>query len=109
MPGIADRNPKQENVVSNQSGRPLEGLTPKAQDVEEIGKQVEEAESSEQRVDEEPKEKPPPPFPFKFKKKKEECFGKFIELLKYVHVNLPLIDVLCKSAKYVNDVVANKS
>ncbi|KAK4724171.1 hypothetical protein R3W88_026950 [Solanum pinnatisectum] len=43
---------------------------------------------------------------------KEDCFGKFIELLKQVHVNLSLIDVLQgipKYAKYVKDVVANKS
>ena len=55
----------------------------------------------------------PPPFPQKFKKNKEdECFGKFIELLKQVHINLPLVDILQgipKYAKFVKDIVANKS
>ena len=39
-------------------------------------------------------------------------FDKFIGLLKYVHVNLPLIDVLQgipKYVKYVKDMVVNKS
>ncbi|XP_049360412.1 uncharacterized protein LOC125825111 [Solanum verrucosum] len=101
------------NVVSTRSGHPLEELTPKAKAAEEKGKQVDKAEPSEQRVNEKPKAKPPPPFPQKFKKQKEEeCFGKFIELLKQVHVNLPLIDVfqgIPKYAKYVKGVVANKS
>lgn len=80
--------------MSTHSGRPLEELAPKAKVVEERGKHVEAAESNEQRVNEEPKAKPPHPFPQKFKKKKdEECFSKFIELLKQVHVNMPLIDV----------------
>ncbi|XP_049371097.1 uncharacterized protein LOC125836054 [Solanum verrucosum] len=110
---VGHPNPKQVNIVSTWSGRPLEELPLKAKVAEEKGTQVDEAEPSEQRVDEEPKAKPPPLFPQKFKKQKEEeCFGKFIELLKQVHVNLPLIDVLQgipKYAKYVKDVVANKS
>ncbi|KAH0732709.1 hypothetical protein KY289_003897 [Solanum tuberosum] len=110
---VINRLPSKVNVVSTHSGHPLEELTPKAKAAEEKGKQVNEAEPIEQSVNEKPKAKPPPPFPQKFKKQKEEeCFGKFIELLKQVHVNLPLIDVLQgipKYAKYVKDVVANKS
>ncbi|XP_049381187.1 uncharacterized protein LOC125845689 [Solanum stenotomum] len=113
LPGNTDPNPKKVNVVSTRSGRPLEELTPKEKVADEKGKLVDEAELSEQRVNEEPKAKPRPPFPQKFRKQKEdECFGKFIELLKHIHVNLPLIDVLqgiSKYAKYVKDVVANKS
>ncbi|XP_015165066.1 uncharacterized protein [Solanum tuberosum] len=113
LPGNTDPNPKQVNVVSTRSGRPLEELPPKAKVVEKKVTHVDEAEPSEQRANEEPKAKPPPPFPHRFKKQREEeCFGKFIELLKQVHVNLPLIDVLQsipKYAKYVKDVVANKS
>ncbi|XP_049381214.1 uncharacterized protein LOC125845717 [Solanum stenotomum] len=113
LPGNTDPNPKQVNVVSTRSGLPLEELMPKAKTAKEKGKQADKAEPSELRVNEEPKAKPPPPFPQKFKKQKEEeCFSKFIELLKQVHVNLPLINVLQgipKYAKYVKDVVANKS
>ncbi|XP_015159540.1 uncharacterized protein [Solanum tuberosum] len=56
--------------------------------------------------------KPPPPFPLKFKKQKEdECFGKFLSLLKQVHINLPLVDVLQglpRYGKYMKEIVANK-
>ncbi|XP_049364579.1 uncharacterized protein LOC125829397 [Solanum verrucosum] len=49
--------------------------------------------AQEERV--QPMVKPPSPFPQKFKKQKEEeCFGKFLSLLKQVHINLPLVDVL---------------
>ncbi|XP_015168703.1 uncharacterized protein [Solanum tuberosum] len=84
LSGNIDSNPKQVNVVSTRSGRPLEELTPKEKVAQEKGTHVDEAKSSEQRVNEEPK----------------------------VHVNLPLIDVLQgipKYAKYVKDVVANKN
>lgn len=57
--------------------------------------------------------RPPPPFPQKLRKQKEEdCFKKFIDMLKQVHINLPLVDVIQgipKYAKYVKDIVANKS
>ncbi|XP_049389143.1 uncharacterized protein LOC125853490 [Solanum stenotomum] len=72
LPGNIDPKPKQVNVVSTRSGRPLEELMSKIKAVEEKGKQVDEAGPSEQRVDEEPKAKPPPPFPQKFKKQKED-------------------------------------
>ena len=78
---------------------------PKWKVFQEKGKHVDVTELSEQRVNEEPKSKPPPQFPQKFRKQKEEeCFCKFIELLKKIHVNLPLIDVLQgipNYAKYV--------
>ncbi|XP_055821975.1 uncharacterized protein LOC129890445 [Solanum dulcamara] len=115
LPGNTDPNPKQVNVVTTRSGRPLTELAPKAKLAEEKGKQKvgQEGEPSGSKEIEEPKTKPPPPFPQKFKKKKEEeCFAKFIDLLKQVQINLPLIDVLQgipKYAKFVKDIVANKS
>ncbi|XP_049387509.1 uncharacterized protein LOC125851820 [Solanum stenotomum] len=66
--------------------------------------------AQEERV--QPILKPPLSFPQKFKKQKEdECFGKFLSLLKQVHINLPLVDVLediPKYAKYVKEIVVNK-
>ncbi|XP_049400024.1 uncharacterized protein LOC125864138 [Solanum stenotomum] len=99
--GNTDPNPKQVNVVSTRSGLPLEELMPKEKVADEKRTHVDEAKSSEQRVNEKPKVKPPPPFPQKFRiQKEEECFGKFIEMLKQ---GIP------KYAKYVKDVVSNKS
>ncbi|KAK4737190.1 hypothetical protein R3W88_000887 [Solanum pinnatisectum] len=66
--------------------------------------------AQEERV--QPIVKPPPPFPQKFKKQNEdECFGKFLSILKQIHINLPLLDVLQgipRYAKYVKEIVANK-
>ena len=48
--------------MSTGSGRPLEELMKKAKLVEENRKHIDEAEPSEQRVNEEPQAKPPPSF-----------------------------------------------
>ncbi|XP_059277806.1 uncharacterized protein LOC132031986 [Lycium ferocissimum] len=57
--------------------------------------------------------KPPPPFPQRLARQKEEAtYKKFLDLLKQVHVNVPLVDMLQgipKYAKYIKDIVANKS
>ncbi|XP_060210430.1 uncharacterized protein LOC132637343 [Lycium barbarum] len=57
--------------------------------------------------------KPPPPFPQRLARQKEEAtYLKFLDLLKQVHVNVPLVDMLQgipKYAKYIKDIVANKS
>ncbi|XP_055803000.1 uncharacterized protein LOC129872134 [Solanum dulcamara] len=114
LPGNTDPNPKQVNVVSTHSGLSFAELAPKVKPLEvkskeQVGK---EGESSRPKAVEEPKIKPSPPFPQKFKKKKEEkCFAKFIDFLKQVQINLPLIDILQgipKYAKYVKDIVSNK-
>ncbi|KAK4721325.1 hypothetical protein R3W88_011558 [Solanum pinnatisectum] len=44
-------------------------------------------------------------------KKRDELFSKFLSLLKQVHINMPLVDILQgipKYAKYVKDIVASK-
>ncbi|KAK4724270.1 hypothetical protein R3W88_027049 [Solanum pinnatisectum] len=45
------------------------------------------------------------------KQKEDECFGKFLSLLKQVHINLLLVDVLQgipRYGKYVKEIVVNK-
>ncbi|KAK4730245.1 hypothetical protein R3W88_023233 [Solanum pinnatisectum] len=114
LPDNTDPNPKQVNVVGTCSGLQLEELAPKKRNTETVNKESEPKEgevvAQEERV--QPIVKSPPPFPQKFKKQKEdEYFGKFLSLLKQVHINLPLVDVLQgipRYAKYVNEIVANK-
>ncbi|XP_060182918.1 uncharacterized protein LOC132612855 [Lycium barbarum] len=57
--------------------------------------------------------KPPPPFPQRLAKQKEEAiYKKFLDLLKQVHLNVPLVDMLQgipKYAKYIKDIMKNKS
>ncbi|XP_049373451.1 uncharacterized protein LOC125838435 [Solanum verrucosum] len=114
LPGDTEPNPKQLNVVSTRSGLQQEELALKKIDVEVVNKENKQEEvvknsNVEKNV---PLMKPPRPFPQKFRKKNEdECFGKFLSLLKQVQINLPLVDILQripKYDKYVNEIVAKK-
>lgn len=107
--------PKQVNVVNTRRGRPLAELVPKKQEGTEISTGKSDEAGNPNLPNDVPMQmpKPPPPFHQKLKKKKEdECFQKFIGLLKQVHINLPLCDILQgipKYDKYVKDNVANKN
>ncbi|XP_060211947.1 uncharacterized protein LOC132639523 [Lycium barbarum] len=56
--------------------------------------------------------RPPLPFPQRFQKQKiDAARKKFLDILKQVHINIPLVELLQevpKYAKYFKDVVANK-
>ncbi|XP_062086335.1 uncharacterized protein LOC133792444 [Humulus lupulus] len=46
--------------------------------------------------------KPPPPFPQRFKKQQQDGqFRKFLDLLKDLHINIPLVEALEKMPNYV--------
>ncbi|XP_049350311.1 uncharacterized protein LOC125814905 [Solanum verrucosum] len=114
FPGNTDPNPKQVNAVGTRSGLQLDEFAPKKRNTDAVNKESEPKEgevvAQEEKV--QPIVKPHPPFPQKFKKQKEdECFCKFLSLLKQVHINLPLVDFLQgipRYAKYVKEIVANK-
>ncbi|XP_049384404.1 uncharacterized protein LOC125848534 [Solanum stenotomum] len=114
LPGDTEPNPKQLNAVSIRSGLQLEELAPKKRNIEAGTKEkkVEEVVKSSNVEVPVPQKKLPPPFPQRLRKKNEdECFGKFLSLLKQIHINLPLVDMLqgiSKYAKYVKEIVANK-
>ncbi|KAL4303300.1 hypothetical protein GQ457_10G013090 [Hibiscus cannabinus] len=60
-----------------------------------------------------PKEiRPPPPFPQRLKKQKQDYqFKKFLDILKQVHINLPLVEALQQMpsyAKFLKDMVTRK-
>ncbi|KAK9042704.1 hypothetical protein V6N11_017769 [Hibiscus sabdariffa] len=62
---------------------------------------------------EEPVEKrPPPPFPQRLKNQKQDYqFKKFLDILKQVHINLPLVEALQQMpnyAKFLKDMVTRK-
>ncbi|KAL4291713.1 hypothetical protein GQ457_14G013520 [Hibiscus cannabinus] len=56
--------------------------------------------------------RPPPPFPQRLKKHKQEYqFRKFFDILKQVHINLPLVEELQQMpnyAKFLKDMVSRK-
>ena len=119
MPGNTEPNPKQVNVVSTHSGLQLEEIASKKIGVKAIIKESKQKKvnSKEKGVvapfeNVKPIARPPSPFPQKFKKQKEdECFGKFLSLLKLVHINFPMVYMLHgipRYTNYVKEIVANK-
>ena len=57
-------------------------------------------------------ERPPPPFPQRIKKAKEEQqSGKFMEILKQLHINIPLIEAIQQMpnySKFMKDVLTKR-
>ncbi|KAL4296876.1 hypothetical protein GQ457_12G015200 [Hibiscus cannabinus] len=70
------------------------------------------AESSHVQSDKPEEIRPPPPFPQRLKKQKHDYqFKKFLDILKQVHINLPLVEVLQQMpnyAKFLKDMVTRK-
>ncbi|KAL4284010.1 hypothetical protein GQ457_16G015110 [Hibiscus cannabinus] len=70
------------------------------------------AESSQDQSDKPEEIKPPPPFPQRLKKQKQDYqFKKFMDILKQVHINLPLVEALQQMpnyAKFLKDMVTRK-
>ncbi|KAL5544977.1 hypothetical protein UlMin_008761 [Ulmus minor] len=71
--------------------------------------------SSEEARQKPPKlvpEVPPPPFPQRLRKaNQDKQFGKFLEILKQLHINIPLVEALQQMPNYVKfmkDVLTNK-
>ncbi|KAK4737347.1 hypothetical protein R3W88_001044 [Solanum pinnatisectum] len=114
LPGDTEPNPKQLNTVSTRSELQLEELAPKKRDTEAGTKEkkVEEVVNSSNVEVPVPQKKLPSPFPQRLRKKNEdECFHKFLSLLKHVHIKLLLVDMLQgipKYMKYMKEIVANK-
>ncbi|KAK8562095.1 hypothetical protein V6N12_049146 [Hibiscus sabdariffa] len=70
------------------------------------------AESSHARSDKPEKIRPPSPFPQRLNKQKQDYqFKKFFDILKQVHINLPLVEALQQMpnyAKFLKDMVTRK-
>ncbi|KAK8974684.1 hypothetical protein V6N11_013150 [Hibiscus sabdariffa] len=69
-------------------------------------------ESSHARSDKSEEIRPPPLFPQRLKKQKQDYqFKKFLDILKQVHINLPLVEALQQMpnyAKFLKDMVTRK-
>ncbi|KAL4360937.1 hypothetical protein GQ457_04G019810 [Hibiscus cannabinus] len=70
------------------------------------------AESSHAQSGKPEETRPPPPFPQRLKKQKQDYqFKKFLDILKQVHINLPLVEALQQMpnyAKFLKDMVTRK-
>ncbi|KAK8680507.1 hypothetical protein V6N13_109450 [Hibiscus sabdariffa] len=76
-----------------------------------ITKTTSQPEQPKEATLEEPR--PPPPFPQRLKKQKHEYqYKKFFDILKQVHINLPLVEALQQMpnyAKFLKDMVSRKT
>ncbi|KAK8589897.1 hypothetical protein V6N12_024287 [Hibiscus sabdariffa] len=70
------------------------------------------AEPSHTNTEKPEKTRPPPPFPQRLKKQQQDYqFKKFFDILKQVHINLPLVEALQQMpnyAKFLKDMVSRK-
>ncbi|KAK8574494.1 hypothetical protein V6N12_062184 [Hibiscus sabdariffa] len=81
-------------------------------DTKEAGPTAEASQPEQIRLDNLEEIRPPPPFPKRLKKHKQDYqFKKFFDILKQVHINLPLVDALQQMpnyAKFLKDMVSMK-
>ncbi|XP_009605435.1 uncharacterized protein [Nicotiana tomentosiformis] len=122
-----EANPKASiNVVSLRNGRQLEEVQSKKRKhvtfykrAATIESESEKSKESKKPAEEAVAKKPPPlvarpphPFPQRLQKVKDNAaYKKFLDSLKQVQINIPLVDILQevpKYAKYIKDIVANK-
>nr|XP_016469429.1 PREDICTED: uncharacterized protein LOC107791807 [Nicotiana tabacum] len=127
LPSGTEANPKASiNVVSLRNGRQLEEVQSKKRKhvtfykrAATIESESEKSKESKKPAEEAVAKKPPPlvarpphPFPQRLQKVKDNAaYKKFLDSLKQVQINIPLVDILQevpKYAKYIKDIVANK-
>ncbi|XP_075104691.1 uncharacterized protein LOC142178839 [Nicotiana tabacum] len=115
LPSDTKRNP-QVNAVTLRNGRELVEVPKKKNEQsgleeERVPKPVEVDVRNKIEL-EQKSERAPPPFPQRLRKKNDDhVFHKFLDMLKQIHLNIPLVDMLRKVpkyAKYIKDIVANK-
>ncbi|GJZ00062.1 reverse transcriptase domain-containing protein [Tanacetum coccineum] len=117
------QDPLHVNVVFTRSGKtydPPVNLNAKTttiyddseDEVDEAEKEVDPSSSKQAKSDPPPRKacKPKIPYPQRLRKEKmEEHYVKFIDLIKEVKINVPLVDVLTGMPKFLKDLVSNKS
>ncbi|XP_075091677.1 uncharacterized protein LOC142171869 [Nicotiana tabacum] len=127
LPSDTEANPEASiNVVSLRNGRQLEEFQSKRRKHVTFNERPAtiESESEKSKESEKPAEeavvkqppllvaRPPPLFPQRLHKVKDNAaYKKFLDILKQVQINIPLVDILQevpKYEKYIKDIVENK-
>nr|XP_016456220.1 PREDICTED: uncharacterized protein LOC107780200 [Nicotiana tabacum] len=115
LPSDTEKNP-QVNAVMLRNGRELVEVPKKKKEQsgledETVPKPVE-VDERNKIESEQISERVPPPFPQRLRNKNDDhIFHKFLDMLKQIHVNIPLVDMLrevLKYEKYIKDIVANQ-
>ncbi|XP_020250927.1 uncharacterized protein LOC109828314 [Asparagus officinalis] len=126
LPGQLETNPRSHvNAITLRSGKQYEGSKMKENDGvdghhEEKNENVIDVDNETQTQEEEKVEKyvapapykPPLPFPQRLAKAKlEKQFGKFLEILKKLHINIPFTEAISQMpsyAKFLKEILSNK-
>ncbi|XP_070013272.1 uncharacterized protein [Nicotiana sylvestris] len=118
LPSDTEPNPKaQVNAVTLRNGRALEKVPKKKKNTDHPeGELAPKPVEGNEKDDKGPKPvietRPPPPFPQRLQKLRDNAAYKtFLDILRQVQINIPLVDILQevpKYAKYIKDIVANK-
>lgn len=130
LPGQTEPNPKGHiNAISLRSGKELQEPTRRvtehdntAKEVIELSEEVQEKTGLEDEAKKPEKEeptvipikpyKPPVPFPQRLAQAKlEKKYGKFLDILKKLHINIPFLDAISEMpsyAKFLKDMLSNK-
>ncbi|XP_009618042.1 uncharacterized protein [Nicotiana tomentosiformis] len=115
LPRDTEKN-SQVNAVTLRNGRELVEVPKKKKEQsgfeEERVPQPVEVDERNKIESEQISERVSPPFPQRLRKKNDDyMFHKFLDMLKQIHLNIALVDMLRevpKYAKYIKDIVANK-
>ncbi|XP_019255000.1 PREDICTED: uncharacterized protein LOC109233571 [Nicotiana attenuata] len=124
LPSDTEANPKASlNAVSLRNGRQLEEVQSKKRKQVTFNKRPATIESTSEKskelekpageaVAEQPPPlvaRPPPPFPQRLQKVKDNAaYKKFLDILKQVQINIPLVDILQEVPKYANSRIHGK-
>ncbi|XP_070035502.1 uncharacterized protein [Nicotiana tomentosiformis] len=115
LPSDTEKNP-QVNAVMSRNGRVLVEVPKKKKEQsgleeERVPKPVE-VDERNKTESEQISERVLPPFPQRLRKKNDDhMFHKFLDMLKQIHLNIPLLDMVRevpKYEKYIKDIVENK-
>ncbi|KAJ9129119.1 hypothetical protein P3X46_034110 [Hevea brasiliensis] len=105
-------NEKSEKVEKRENEEDVEGDEKQESEKESARKGKEEVEEKEEKYIPPEPYKPQLPFPQRFQKAKlDKQFGKFLEVLKKLYINVPFIDALSQMpsyAKFLKEILSNK-
>ncbi|XP_058003683.1 uncharacterized protein LOC131180089 [Hevea brasiliensis] len=116
IPNMADNNNNRPRLLKDYGAPSIQGFQPSvtrptAEEKKEEAKQKQEEEARKKKKPPEPYQ-PPLPFPQRFLEARlDKQFGKFLEVLQKLYINIPFIEALSQMpsyAKFLKDILSKK-
>ncbi|XP_010247916.1 PREDICTED: uncharacterized protein LOC104590859 [Nelumbo nucifera] len=115
LPSNTEANPREQvQAITLSRGKELQEVEKKAKEEGKMGTTLETEKKEEEQSDskKDKSQQPQVPFPNRLKQHKlEKEFGKFLEIFKSLHINIPFADALAQMphyAKFLKEILANK-